>query len=160
MQPLWCRARLLTAELYPLFNRLAWALTASVMAGVTCEVAALASDRSAGVGLRSHCRGGHDSCGRCSGLGSLRRLGIRDALLWRARQVRALIWFLIAWSAWTQQATVVARKKVEGAAPGLFRCLGVRLASQCGGGHDRCVRCSGPFSLSGRGISQPLWWQA
>ena len=118
-------------KLYPVFDGLAWA---TVMAVVTCEGAAVGCVRLVGVGLGSLCVGGHDRFGRCSGLCSIRRRGISHAPLWPSRQLRALIRCLIAWSSWTQPATVVARKKVEGAAPG--------------------------FLFFGRKLSQPMWWGA
>jgi hypothetical protein len=55
---------------------------------------------------------------------------------------------------------VVAGTTREGAALASVRSLGVFSACHCGGGHDRCGRCSGHHSLSRRGLSLPLWWRA
>ena len=56
--------------------------TATGLAGTRVEGAALASDRSVGLGSTSHC--------------------------WKEREMRALLCTLLAWSAWVQPATVVA----------------------------------------------------
>jgi hypothetical protein len=95
--------------------------------------------------------------------------------------MRALLWPLIAWSAWIQPATLVAVTKVEGAALASFRLVDLGSASHCGssttrvtatlasvrsvgvgsamhsvGVHDRCRCCSGLCSLGRRGLNQPL----
>jgi hypothetical protein len=44
---------------WPLFGRSAWPQAATVLAGMICEGAALASVRSVGVGSDSYCGGGH-----------------------------------------------------------------------------------------------------
>jgi hypothetical protein len=49
------------ALVWPLFVRMSWTQPASAVAGTKGEGAALASVRSFGVGLASHCCGGHDS---------------------------------------------------------------------------------------------------
>jgi hypothetical protein len=46
--------------LWPLFDSSGWAQLATVVAGTTCDGAALASDRLVGVGSANHCGGGHD----------------------------------------------------------------------------------------------------
>jgi hypothetical protein len=44
----------------------------------------------------SHFGGVHDMRGRCTGLCSFGRRGLREALWWRARQLIALLWPLFA----------------------------------------------------------------
>ena len=92
---------------------------------MTVKGVALASVRSVSVGSASHCGGGHVICGRCSSLCSLRGRGISQALLWRARQVMAVLWPLFDCSAWDKPATVVAGTKFEGAALTSLRFIGV-----------------------------------
>jgi hypothetical protein len=87
-----------------------------VVAGTTVEGASLGSVRLFCVGSASHSGGGHDWLGHCSGLFSLVRRGLSQPLCWRTRQVRALLWPLLAWWAWPQPATVVAGTTDEGAA--------------------------------------------
>jgi hypothetical protein len=76
-QPLWWQARQARALFWPLFARTAWSHPATVVADTTGEGAALASVRFVGVGPGSHCGGGHDKWGRCSGLCSVGRHGLR-----------------------------------------------------------------------------------
>jgi hypothetical protein len=59
-----------------------------------------------------------------------------------------------------QPATVVAGTTDEGAALVFVRSVGVGSYIHCGGGHDRCGRCTDLCSLGRRGLSQPLWWRA
>ena len=80
----------------------------TVVAGTTGESVALAFGRLIGVGSDSHGVGGHDWRERFSGLGSFGRHELSNALWWRGRQERALLWHMFAWSEWAQQATVVA----------------------------------------------------
>jgi hypothetical protein len=110
---------------------------ATVVADTTGEGAALASVRLVGVGPASHCGGGHNRRGRCSGLCSLRKHGFKQAPWWRARQVRALLWPLFPRSAWAQPSTVVAVTTGEGAALASVRSVGVSSASHWGDGDDR-----------------------
>jgi hypothetical protein len=87
--------------------------------------------------------------------------GLIQSLWWRARQERELLWPLIVWSAWAQQAnvvagttrqetpleffarlavaekfTVVAHTSGEGAALAFVRSVGVGSDSLLVGGHD------------------------
>jgi hypothetical protein len=91
-----------------------WAHPGSVEAGTTWEGGALASLRSVGVCSASHCGGGHVSGMRRSSLCSIGRRGLSQPLCWLARQVRALLWALFAWSSSAQPATVVAGTTGEG----------------------------------------------
>ena len=91
----------------------------------------------------------------------------------------ALLWSLIAWSAWSQQSAVLAGTTVKGAAQAAARLIGEGSASHFGvsyddaaltssrlvevvsdshfgGGHDRRERWSGLFSVGRLGLSQPL----
>jgi hypothetical protein len=61
IQALWWRALQLSALLWPLFARSAWAQPANVVAGTTRECTALGSVRSVGVDSNRHYVGGHDS---------------------------------------------------------------------------------------------------
>jgi hypothetical protein len=61
-----------------------------------------------GVCSYSHCGGGHDRCGRLYSLCSLGRGGLSQPLRWWAQQLRALLWPLIARSAWARSATGLA----------------------------------------------------
>jgi hypothetical protein len=61
----------------------------------------------------------------------------QQPLLWRALQVRSLLWPLFAWSAWAQPATVVAGMTGEGAALTSGCLVGVGSDIHCGGGNDR-----------------------
>jgi hypothetical protein len=72
---------------------------ATVVEGMTSKGAALASVRSFGVASASHCGGGHESPGRCSGFCSLVRHGLSQPLCWRARKLMALLWLLYSRSA-------------------------------------------------------------
>jgi hypothetical protein len=114
-----------------LFAWSAWDQTPTVVEGTTDEGSALDSVRSDCVGSASHCGGWHDRCGRCSGLGSIGLLVLRQPLWWRERQVRALLWPLIAWRAWDQPGTVVVETKGEGALLASNRPFGVGSASHC-----------------------------
>ena len=60
-QALWWWERQVWVLLWPLFPRSAWAHTATGVADMTVDVAALTSFRSVGVGSGSHCLGGDDS---------------------------------------------------------------------------------------------------
>jgi hypothetical protein len=51
--------------------------------------------------------------------------------------VKALLWPLVAWSAWAQSATVVEGTTEEGADLASVRLVGVGSDSHCGGGHDK-----------------------
>jgi hypothetical protein len=95
-----------TARLWPLFARSAWAQQATVVANTRDRVASLASVPLVGVGPARY-RGGK----------------------WQG-QVRALLWSLLSWSAWTQAATVVAGAKFESAALASFRLVGGGSANQ------------------------------
>jgi hypothetical protein len=123
------------AQLWPLFNRSAWAQPAIVVAGMKFEGAAMDSVLFVGVVSASHCGGGHDRWGRCSGLCLLGRRGFSQPLWWRAWQLRTLPWPLFARSAWDHPATVVD-------------------------GHDIWGRRYCICSLDRSGLSQPLWWRA
>jgi hypothetical protein len=59
-QPLWWRAREMRALLWPLFDRSAWDLPVTVVAGTRIDGAELDSVRLVSVGSASHCGGGHD----------------------------------------------------------------------------------------------------
>jgi hypothetical protein len=107
------------------------------VAGTTVEGAYLDTDRFFGVGSGSHCVGGHDSSGPCSGLGSLVRRGPSQLLCWRLGQVRVVIWPLLALSAWAQPATVVAGTTGDGANVAFVHLFGMGPASHFFGGHDR-----------------------
>jgi hypothetical protein len=67
--------------LRPLFVRSACAQPATVVAYKTFHCAALAPVRSVGVGSSSHCGGGHNRLGRCSGISWL-GLGRISQRLW------------------------------------------------------------------------------
>jgi hypothetical protein len=121
---------------WPPFALSAWTIATSVLAGTTCEVAALASVRVVGVRSASHCGGGHDRGGRCSGLFSIGGRELRQPRCWRARQVRTLIWPLFDRSTWAQPDTVLAGTTVEGAILASDRSVGVGSISHCGGEHD------------------------
>jgi hypothetical protein len=113
------------ALVWPLFARSAWAQPATVVAGTIGEGPALASVRLVGVGSASQCGGGNYKC-------KLRQP------LWRgSRQVRALLWPLIASSAWVQPATVVVGMTGEGASLASVRFVGVGSSRQCGDWNDR-----------------------
>jgi hypothetical protein len=53
----------------------------------------------------------------------------------------------------------VACSTCEGAALSSDRLVDKFSESHCGGGHKNLGRCSGHFSLVGRGLIQPLWWR-
>jgi hypothetical protein len=110
-QPLWCRAPQVRALLWPLFALTAWAQPATTVAGTSGENAALASV-------------------------SLIGLGMSQPTWWLERKRRALLWPLFAWSAWAHSATVVAGRKVEGAALSPVRLVGVSSGNHCGGWHN------------------------
>jgi hypothetical protein len=134
-QPLGWRARQFRALIWPVFDRSAWAQPATVVSITKFEGGPLASVPSVGVGSGKHCGGGHDGRGRCSGLCSLHRRGLRQPLWWWARHVRALLWPLFVRSAWAQPATVVAGTTGKGASLATGRPVGVVTASNCDGGH-------------------------
>jgi hypothetical protein len=144
--------------LWTLFAWSARAQPAAVVAGTTGEGDALASVRLVGEGSARHYGGGHDRCGRCTGLSSFGRRGIIQPLRWRERQVRGLFLPLFAWSAWAQPATVVAGTSGEGASLATVRSIGVGSASHCGGGHDRREHCSGLYSFHRRRLLRALLW--
>jgi hypothetical protein len=50
--------------------------------------------------------------------------------------VRALLWPVVAWSAWAKKGTVVKGTTGEGAALASVSSVGVGSTSHCGGGHD------------------------
>jgi hypothetical protein len=126
------------ALLLPLFPRSAWALSATVEADKTCEGAHLAFVSSVFLSSVSHCGGGHDRSWSCSGLCSLGRGGIVQRLEAGAkREVRALLWPLLAWSSWSQPATLVAGTTGQRAALASLRFVGVGSSSHCGSRHDR-----------------------
>jgi hypothetical protein len=102
-----------------------------------CEFVALASDRSFGVGAASHCGGGHDRRGRCSGLCTLGRGWLSQLLWWRSQQVRALLWPVIPRSELAQPDTAVAGTTGEDAVLASVRSVVDGSASHCGGGHER-----------------------
>jgi hypothetical protein len=114
-QPLWRRARQVRALLSHVFARSARAQPATVVADTKLEGTALASVRLVVEGSARHCGGGHESWERSPGFCSLGRRGLSQPLWWRARQVRALLWPLFAWSAWAQPGTVVASTTGESA---------------------------------------------
>jgi hypothetical protein len=107
------------------------------MADTICEGYDLESVRSVGVVSASLGGGVHDRKGRCSGLCSLGRRGLRQPLWWRARQVGALLWPPFDWFAWDHPATVVAETTGEGADLAFVRLVGVGPASHRRGGLDR-----------------------
>ena len=150
------------ALLWPLFDRSAWAQPATVVAvtivvdadvatvrsvgvgsashyvgGATVHGAAQNSVRLLGLGSAIHCDGAHDWLGHCSGLCSLRRLGLSQQLWWRARQVRDLLCPMFTCSSWVQPATVVPGMTGQVASLASTRLVGESSASHSGGGHDR-----------------------
>jgi hypothetical protein len=135
-QSLWWRLRLLTALLWSLFARLAWAQPAIVVASMTVRVilwpliVLLASDQTGTVVV--------DTTGEGDVLASVRLVGVGSA----------------------QEATEVAGTTAEGALLASILSFGVGSASHCAGGHDRSGRCPGLCSLGRRGLSQPLFWRA
>jgi hypothetical protein len=90
-----------------------------------------------GVGSASHCVCEHDWWWRCLVPYSLGRRGLSQTLWWRERQLKALLWPLFAWSAWTQLPIVVAGATEECAALSSVRFVGVGSASHCVSGNDR-----------------------
>jgi hypothetical protein len=125
-----------SALLWPLLNRSAWAQPATLVTGTKAEGAALATE-------------------------SFFQSGLSKPLWWRARHSRSLLCPLFACSAWAERATVltirtgegaalasvrrsawaqpdtvVAGTKAEGADLDTVRTVGVGSASQCGGGND------------------------
>jgi hypothetical protein len=141
------------APSWPLLHLSEWALTASVLAGTTGEVAAWASVRSIGVDSASPCGGG--TTGDDVSLVSISSVG-SDRQWWRARQVRALFWPLFDRSSWAQPDTLMEGTTGVGAALASFRSFGVGSDNHCGGGHYSSGRCSGLRTFVRRGLSQPL----
>ena len=119
-----------------MFYRSAWAQPTIVVSGTKCEGAAMTSARSVGVGLASHCGGGHDRSGRCSVLCSLGRRGLRQPLWWQKRQVRAQHFPLLVLSAWDQPATLVAGTTDQVTALASDGFVGMGLDIRSGGGHN------------------------
>jgi hypothetical protein len=74
-------AQLVWALLWPLIGWSVWAYQATVLAGTTGEGAGLISSRLVVVDSDSHCGGGHDRLGSCSGLCSLGRRGLNQPML-------------------------------------------------------------------------------
>jgi hypothetical protein len=109
-------ARQVRALLWHLFDSSAWAQLATVVAGMTGEEVVLASVRFVCMGSAGHCGG--------------------EGLKVRARQVRALLWPRLAWSAWAQPATAVAGTTGEVAAVASVRLVVMDSPSHCGGGDD------------------------
>jgi hypothetical protein len=66
--------------LFPLNYLSAWAQTCTVVVNTSCEGAGLASVRLVGVGTANNYGGAYDISGRCSGLCSLGRRGLRQPL--------------------------------------------------------------------------------
>ena len=153
-------ARKVRALFWPLFARSSLAQAATVVAGTTGEGAALASFLLFGVVSASHCGGGLDRLGRCSGLCLNYRRWLRQPLWLRARKDRALLLPLFARSALAQLVSVVAATTGEGPALNSVRWVGVGSTSKCCGGHDRRGRCSGLSSLGRLGFKKAVWWRA
>jgi hypothetical protein len=130
-------ARQRRALLGPLSSLSNWAQATTAVEGKTGEGAAMASLGSVGLGSASYCGGGHDRRGRYSILCSIGRRWFSQAMWWRARQVKAGLCPLIAWSAWVQPATVVADTSGEGVALAPVPSVGVGSASHCVGGRVR-----------------------
>jgi hypothetical protein len=76
---------------WPLFAWSAWVQAATVVAGTAVEGTGLDCVRLNSVGTATHCVGGNDCLGHCSGLCSLGRRGVSQPMWWRARLMRALI---------------------------------------------------------------------
>jgi hypothetical protein len=95
------------ALVWPSFAGSAWAQPASVVTETTGEATDLASVQLVGD-------------------------GIIQLLWWRARELRALFWLLLACSAWAQPATVLAGTRDEGANVAFFRFVVVGPTSHCG----------------------------
>jgi hypothetical protein len=112
----------------------AWAQSVTVVAGSIGKGAVQASVFSNGVGSDSHCGGGHDMRACCFGLCSLGWRGLSQAVWWQARQLRALLRPLFAWSAGAQIATELAGTTDEGAVLAAVFFVGVGTANHCGGG--------------------------
>jgi hypothetical protein len=123
--------------LFPQISWKAWALPDAVVVSTSYEGAVLAVDSLVDVGTARHCGGGHDSWERCSGFYTFSRSWVSQALWWRARQVRALVWQLFTLSSWAQPTTVVASTTVKGADLAALRSVGVGSDSHCDGGHGR-----------------------
>jgi hypothetical protein len=118
--------------------------------------AALDSGGLVDVGSASHIVVGHDRRRHCFGLCSLGQRVLNQPLYWRARQLRELLWHLIAWSAWARTVTDLAGTTAEGGALVSVRLVEVGTACNFVGGNDRRRRCSGLCSIGRRGHSQPL----
>jgi hypothetical protein len=73
--------------------------------------------------------------------------------------MKALLWFVLAWSAWAPIATMVAGTSGEVAALTTVRSVGVGSASHCDSWHAWRERWSGLGSLGRHGLSQPLRWR-
>jgi hypothetical protein len=131
---------------------------ATVVVGTTRECATLDPGPSVGVGPARQCGVGHNRS--CSGLCSFGRRGINQPLWKRARRLRVLLWPMFALSAWTQKATVVAGKAVEGGDVASLRLFGVALNSHSLSGHYWLGRFCCLCLRGRRGLSQPMWWRA
>jgi hypothetical protein len=125
----------LRVRLIPLFAQLAWAQPATQEAGTICQDIALATVRSVGLVSARHLVSGHESLGRFSSFCSLGLRGTSHPLWWLVLQVRALLWSLITWSAYSQRATVLAGTTFEGDSFDSIRLVGVGSENHCGGGH-------------------------
>jgi hypothetical protein len=122
------------ALLWPVFARSTLVQPAIMVSGTTDEGTPLACVLSVVVHSAFHCGFGHDRWGSCCGFCSLCRRELSHSLCCRVRQVMAQLWPLIARSAWSQTATVLAGTTGEGASQASVRSVGVGSASHCGDG--------------------------
>jgi hypothetical protein len=102
IQPMCWWARRVRALVLPVFVSSSWAQPATMLAGTTCECAALASVHLVDMGSgssASHCVGGHNRCGRYTEHCSLGRSGRSQPLCRRARQVMKYLCYLRVGSA-------------------------------------------------------------
>ena len=110
--------------------------SATIVAETTGEGTALVSVRLVDVGSASRCVGVHDKWGRCSGLCSLGRRGLKTTLCWQAQELREMLRPLLARSTWALNGTVVAGMICEGGTLKFDRLFGVVSASNCRGGQE------------------------
>ena len=88
-------------------------LASNLLADTIVEGAVLTSDSSFGVGSAIHCGIGHVTQVRCSVLCSIGRRVFIQLLWWLTRQVRSLLWTLVAFSASFQTVTEMTDTTVE-----------------------------------------------
>ena len=145
--------------LWPLIARSACAQPATVEAGTTHDNAPLAFVRLVSVVLSSHIGGRQDKWGRCSALFAWWASDQASTVV-EARQVKALIRPVIAWSAWAQPTTVVAVTTGEGAAVASVHSVGVGSGKHYGSGQDGRGRCFRLCSLCRWGLNLSLLCRA